>query len=280
MDPAVCIATVGGQPQLITYFLDSLLEKKEKITKLILLRLTPRSERLLHAHLRLKSALDGSRYRGIAVEWFTLEVDGLPIKDIRSTAEADVVSNLIHTQIHQLKRQGHRLHVGVTGGRRMLGLVTMSTAMLNFDRHDRLWHMHTPDEFRPRARDEQIMHIPPGVPFSLIEVPILPLGHYFAPLQGFGGVSQQRFILNHQELDRARRVVEQLTDRQTVVLELFAKGHTPVEVANRLNLALATVDSHKTVIFSCCRTEWGFSSAARLNYYFLRQKFEVLFLNQ
>ncbi|MDJ0751911.1 MAG: CRISPR-associated ring nuclease [Ardenticatenaceae bacterium] len=277
MKPAVCIATVGGQPQLITYYLDGLIEKRERIEKLILLRLSPRNARLQQAHSRLMVELRSGRYPGLNAEWFTLAVNGFPLEDIRSTAEADAASSAIHQLIHGLKLEGNRLHVGVTGGRRMLGMVTMSTAMLNFDRNDRLWHMHTPDEFRKEARGGNIMHIPDGIDFKLIEVPILPLGHYFAQLHGFGGVTQQRFVLNQQEKERAQRVVDQLTRRQKEVLALLARGQSPTEAAKTLKVTVATINTHKTVIFACCRNEWGFPTDERLTYYFLQKKFEMHF---
>lgn len=278
MKPAVCIATVGGQPQLITYYLDGLLqEERERIEKLILLRLSPRNPRLQQAHSRLMVELRSGRYPDFDIEWFTVTVNGFPLEDIRSTTEADAASTAIHRLIHRLKVEGHRLHVGVTGGRRMLGMVTMSTAMLNFDRNDRLWHMHTPDEFRKEAHGGNIMHIPEGIDFTLIEVPILPLGHYFAQLHGFGGVTQQRFVLNHQEKERAERVINQLTRRQKEVLALLARGQSPSQAANTLQLTVATINTHKTVIFACCRNEWGFPPDERLTYYFLQKKFEMHF---
>jgi CRISPR-associated protein Csx14 len=69
-------------------------------------------------------------------------------------------------------------------------------------------------------------------------------------------------------------VVQQLTPRQVEVLQAFAAGLSPQEVAERLSVTLKTVDSHKTAILDQCRIAWGVAEEERWTYRELRQRFE------
>lgn len=71
--------------------------------------------------------------------------------------------------------------------------------------------------------------------------------------------------------------MKQLTPRQSDVLQAFAAGLSPQEVADRLVITVKTVDAHKTVILDECRNAWDLPHNEWLTYHFLRDKFERYF---
>lgn len=279
---------MGGQAQVVTFALDWLLEQGEPIRQVVVLHLAPDDPRIQKALDQLTREFSGARYAGRGGEPIRLHT--LPIgneagilRDIRTDADAEITWQAVYRLIAQLKNQQHALHVCIAGGRRIMGLMAMSAAMLHFDHNDRLWHLFAPDDLRRRAYEGAVMHVAPADGVRLIQVPISPWGAYFPGLHALVDATPAR-VMNTQrewvetdERARCRRVTERLTERQVEVLKLFAVGQTPQQVAEALNITLKTVDTHKTAILDHCRNEWQTPAGGRLDYHFLRDKFKTLF---
>jgi CRISPR-associated protein Csx14 len=201
------------------------------------------------------------------------------LDDVTDEATANVAWSAVHELVATLKAEGRRLHVCISGGRRLLALLAMSAAMLHFDHQDRLWHMYTPAEFLRQARDGLLMHARPQDGMRLIQVPLMPWGAYFPGLRALTQASPAQVIaaqtrwLDETERARCQAVLGRLTPRQVDVLRALAAGESPQEVAERLNISLKTVDTHKTAILSECRVAWALPDDAWLDYHFLRDKF-------
>lgn len=276
------IVTMGGQPQVVTFALDGLLEKGAVIEEVIVIHLTPQdSGRTGQALAKLSTEFAGNSYAGrpCRLRFFPIRHTGGRLEDIRNEAEANVAWLAIYHLIADLKAQGHQLHVCISGGRRILALLAVSTALLHFDHNDHLWHMYTDPGFLERARDGAIMHTTQKGDVQLIEVPLAPLGAYFPPLRALAQASPQEVVaaqthwLDEAERKRCRQVVEQLTPRELDTLRAFAAGQNPQEVAETLCVTVRTAHAHKTKILEHCRNAWELPPDARLTYYFLREKF-------
>ncbi|MCA9950730.1 MAG: hypothetical protein KDE48_13865, partial [Anaerolineales bacterium] len=207
------------------------------------------------------------------------------IADIHDESDANTAWEAVNSLIARLKSQNQTLHICISGGRRILGLLTMSAAMLHFGHQDELWHMYTPDALRRAANEGAIMHLPPDSGFRLIRVPMMPWGSYFPALReltrpavpGTDVLARPRAVLDEVENGRCQAVYARLTDRQQDVLRAFAEGSNPQQVAAQLHITIKTVDSHKTVILAECRNVWDLPADAYLDYRFLAQKFEMFF---
>lgn len=276
------VATMAGGPQIVTFALDYLLEQGEAIREVIAVHLSPQHDPLTgEALVKLNAEFEDGTYAGrpCRLRFFPIRSGGQKLKDIRNEAEANVAWNAMYELIAELKSQGRHLHVCIAGGRRMLALLAMSAAMLHFDHGDRLWHMYTPAEFIERSRDGAIMHAGPEDGVRLIRVPLMPWGAYFPTLRSLAqgspmeAVSAQTHWLDEAERARCQQVMERLTSRQLDVLRAFASGQRPQEVAESLCITVRTVHAHKTVILAECRNAWELPQDARLDYYFLREKF-------
>jgi CRISPR-associated protein Csx14 len=277
------VVTLGGQAQVVTFALDALLARNEVVNQVIVLHLSAENPRVAKALAQLAREFANEQYAYARVP---MRYRALPLgdargvlRDIRTESDAEVVWQTVYALIADLKAQAQLLHLCIAGGRRIIGLMAMSAAVLLFDHQDRLWHLFTPDELRQRAFEGALMHVQPSHGVRLIQVPMSPWGAYFPGLRALVGSPSARVITQPQtwlatdERAHVQHVLAQLSERQREVLREFARGLTPQQVAERLYISIKTVDSHKTVILDLCRNEWQIASGTRLDYHFLREKF-------
>jgi CRISPR-associated protein Csx14 len=277
------ISTMGGQAQVVTFALDALLAQGELIREVIVLHLSPEDSRVYKALAQLAVEFADERYAGQPCRFrpIPIRMGQKRLLDIRDEAAADATWTAIHALLSSLKVQQQRLHLCIAGGRRLMGLLAMSAAMLHFDHQDRLWHMYTPREFLEKARDGAIMHARPEDGVRLIQVPLVPWGAYFPVLRNLATPSQALMVQTRwlESVERAtcEKVVAKLTERQLDVLRAFAAGLTSQEVAEALSITVKTVDAHKTAILAECRTAWNVPQDVWLSYHFLHDKFSQYF---
>ncbi len=275
----VLVAPLGSQPQVVTFALDLLLAQGVAVDEVVVIHLA--APRYRQAYRRLAEAFPGDRYgervihlRGVAIMRQEHALD-----DIRNTADADAVWHTVHELIAALKGRGLRLHLLLTGGRRLMALMAVSAALLHLEHGDRAWHLYTPDEVVQAAYNGVLLHVPAAAGVQLIEVPLAPLGAYFPGLRPLLNTSPAEVIaartrwLDDVEQGRCQAVLARLSERQTDVLRAFAEGLAPAEVADRLSITPKTVDAHKTTILAECRIAWSLPEDERLSYHWLREKF-------
>jgi CRISPR-associated protein Csx14 len=278
----ILLATLGGQPQVVTFTLDLLL-KTYPITNVIVLHPRPVEERLQHSLACLRKEFTNDYYqagkRVIHLRSHVLQYEGKPLDDIRNDQHADGVLDTIHHLITNLKRQGYRIHLSVSGGRRSMALLALSVATLNFDRHDRIWHIYTPQELQEQARSGRIMHVGPDAGVSLIQEPFLPLGTYIYPSDPSFRTAQteRRSQMDAQDRAACENVEKAVSPAQLKVLKALSKGLRPQQVSEQLGISLKTVHSHKTILLRHCVNAWNISPDERLDYHFLHVKFAGYF---
>ncbi len=286
--PVVFIATLGGQPQVVTLALDVLLARGVRVAEVIILYLSPEqggNGRIHNALRKLDAELGNGRYAAHPIRYrlHPIRAGAALLHDIYDEDDANSTWDAVNQLISQLKRERHTLHICISGGRRMLGLLTMSAAMLHFGHQDMLWHMHTPDDVRQQVNDGALMHLPPDSGFRLIRVPMMPWGSYFPALRTLSQpnpptddvLAAPRRLLDEAENEKCTLLLAQLTSRQKEVLFAFADGLNPQLVAKKLFISIKTVDTHKTVILAECRNIWKLSKDSYLDYRFLADKFEA-----
>jgi CRISPR-associated Csx14 family protein len=257
------LATLGGQPQVVTFTLDLLLRNHFPIREVFVIHPKATDPRIQNALDCLKSQfvdnfyhIDGIDDRTIECRFSSrvLRLDSTPLEDIVDEASANGAHQTIYGFIRELKQHQHRImHLSATGGRRVMSLLAVAAAQLTFNHMDHIWHIYTPNEFRRRANEGAIMHASPEDEVRLIEVPFVPWGYYFPHLPQSPDIS---FQLDREEQKRCTRVINTLTDSQRKTLRAFARGLSRTQVANELSLSIKTIDTHKTAIYEACRQEW------------------------
>jgi len=280
------LATLGGQPQVVTFTLDLLLQRGFSISEVIVVHPEASYPRLQHSLDCLNAEFVGDRYQvsgqTIHLRSHVLHLDDEPLDDIVDEVSADGALNTIHHLIRSLKRQHRCIHLSITGGRRLMSSIATEAALLNFTHSDHIWHIYTPDPIQAQANAGTLMHVSSHDGVHLIERHFVPWGTYFSDLPQSISTAQeairfQKSKVDAQEQARCDRVVKQATDRQLDVLRAFAKELSPQEVANHLCLSVKTVDTHKTVLLGLCRNAWNKGPNESLDYHFLQKAFASYF---
>jgi CRISPR-associated protein Csx14 len=281
------LATLGGQPQVVTFTLDLLLTRGIPIREVIVVH-PATHERLQHAVDLLCAEFPADHYRPVGqpmrLRRHVLQQYNRPIDDIVDEQSADGVLNAMDALICDLKRSRRTIHFSITGGRRLLSFLSFSAALLNFGPADRLWHIYTPEDFKQRARDGAIMHAAPEDGVRLIEVPfarlaqpiLLRLLNQDAPTARTL-IDTQAAREQHKQQQCCRSVVERLSPAQLKVLRAFARGLHPQEVASELDRSIDTIGSHTNVLLRECRNVWDLPEHTRLDYRFLQMMFASYF---
>ena len=280
------IAPLGGQPQVVTFTLDLLLQHGFPIGEVIVIHPHTRQDRLQHSLERLNAEFLGDRYqhdgRIITCRFQpkVLELDSIPLDDIIDNTSAKGARETIYQYIQQLKQQPRHIHLSVTGGRRLMALLAISAAQLKFDPFDHIWHIYTPEEVKQAARDGKRMHVPPEAGIKLIEVPFIPLNSYFPAIEQAVTTQAAQHHMDAEERRRCAQVEQALAHKRPLdVLRAFAQGKTPQQVADALSISMSTVSTHLMKIYDECRAAWNLSPDHGLNYYFLRTHFHSYFRN-
>lgn len=285
------LATVGGQPQVVTFTLDLLLQQNIPISEVHIVHPAtthnPRMERSLQL---LKDEFSGDHYSNGQIIQFrnhVLQHNGLPLEEITDEDSADDVLNTMHALILQLKERHCIVHFSISGGRRLIPLLSLSAAILSFGHEDRMWHIYTPHSVLKRAEDGALMHVSPEDNVRLIPVPLARLSadlrsqlasvHSNLPETDHPSAKEiiraQEEIAEAEESEHCDHVIQQLTHRQFEVLQAFAHGLHPSAVAAQLSISAPTVSTHTTVLLGLCREEWSIKARERLDYRFLQLKF-------
>lgn len=281
----ICVATLGGQPQVITLALDLLLARGIPIDEVIVVHLATSNPRYRHALQCLNHAFADEQYAGhpCAFRPLPVQLRAHTLLDLDSEQAVDAVQTTFRTLFQRLKQQHAIIHLCPTGGRRLLGMLAVSTALLYFDESDRIWHLFSADAVRQQTDGGALLHLPPTPEVQLFRIYVPAWGQY-APLFPMAPETDTPTIVAHQQrmLDasthaRCQQVWDRVTPRQRDVLHAFASGLMPQEVADQLHIALGTVNDHKTAILSECRIAWELPPDKRLDYRWLAEQFALFF---
>lgn len=279
------VATLGGQPQLITFTLDLLLGQGEQIDQVIVIYLASK-ERYRKAQARLAREFTADRYRGRDCRLRTIPVViKTPISDNKillaeasTPEEIEAVRNTIYSLLATLKDEGRRIHLSLSGGRRIMALTALSAAMLYLKPSDQIWHIFTPDAITDEARQSDLMHVAPDSGVRLVEVPFVPWATYFPGLRPLLEASPNALHnpafgwLDEQDQRHCAEVWQTLTPRQQQVLRLLAKGEARKEAAADLNIQVSTLETHQKAIIKVCRQVWV-DRLEKFDLQFIRQYF-------
>lgn len=280
---SIMVATLGGQPQIITFALDFLLDQGEDVREVILLYLSADGSRVNHALNQLMAEFADDQYAGRPCRLRPMPIRDGPQKlpDIQTEAQAQATLAMLQRLIESLKEERYLLHLVVSGGRRMMALLLMTVAQFHFDYRDKLWHIYTPDDFTDQARDGAIMHAHPEAGVRLIQVPLVPLGVHFPSLRQLTQTYADNpavfepVRLPVEERNRCQDVIADLSQRESEALQAFAEGLSIQDVADRMSISPETVNTYKKKILELTRNAWPERKIP--NYFYLRELFGPYF---
>ncbi len=276
------VATLGGQPQIVTFTLDLLLRRGIPIYEVFVVH-PASSPHLQQALERLNAEFVGDRYSfegtklTIHLRQQVLRHYNTIIDDIVDEGTASGALDTIGELIRSLKQQRRIIHFSISGGRRLMTFLSFSAALLYFETPDELLHLYTPEPLKEQVDAQGLMHLQPGVGQRLIEVPFTRAAQPFFSLMvnhsPSAVIQTQREAQQAEELKRCQQVINALTDKPRQVLHLIAQGMHPSEAAAALGLKQSTISSHTNAIYQECRNAWNVPEKEQVNYRYVQMKF-------
>lgn len=280
------IATLGGEPQIVTITLDLLLKRNIPIYEVIVVH-PAASPHMQQSLARLNAEFVGDRY---LFEGYSLTIHFCQqvlshyesvIDDIVDEATASGALDTIGELIRNLKRQQRIIHFSISGGRRLMTFLSFSAALLYFETPDELLHLYTPEHVKERTDMSGAMHIEPEDGRRLIEVPFARAAQpFFAMMLNrtpSDTIQTQREQHKAEEHKRCQQVVDALNARSREVLQAIAQELHPHEVATALHLDSSTISYYASKIYRECRNIWDVPDNMRLDYHFVQVKFAHYF---
>ena len=283
------VATLGGQPQIVTFTLDLLLKRGIPVYEVIVLH-PAASPHIQQSLARLNAEFVGDRYtfegRSLTIHFRqqVLSHYDSVIDDIVDETTASGALDTIGELIRNLKRQQRIIHFSISGGRRLMTFLSFSAALLYFETPDELLHLYTPEHVKERVDASGAMHIAPEDERRLIEVPFARAAQPFLALMLNRSPSDtiltQREQQKAEEQEHCKAVVDALADKPLQVLRVMAQGLHPHEVADTLHIKASTVSHYATEIYQECRNAWNVPENIRVDYRFVHAKFADYFYDK
>ena len=194
--------------------------------------------------------------------------NGLPIFALANDVEVNAALLFFRDLVAKSKREGQHIHWVLSSGDRMMAYLSVLVGMIQFDVDDHFWDISHSLEEEPTPGEAHT---------SLIEMPLLRLGKLMNVSSASLVRDAEQETLHNEDEARCERVYQQCTPRQRQVLEAFARGATPPQVASQLSIGIHGVISHEQAIFALCRQAWNISGETMMSYSFLRLKFASYF---
>ncbi len=208
------VATLGGQPQIVTFTLDLLLRRSIPIHEVIVVH--PAASPLIQQSLaRLNAEFVGDRYvfegQNLTIRFRSQVLNhyGTIIDDIVDENTANGTLDTIGELIRSLKQQRRIIHFSISGGRRLMTFLSFSAALLYFETPDELLHLYTPDAAKVSIDYSGVMHVPPESGQRLIEVPFARAAQpFFASL-----LNRTHSVATQTELEKQKEEEDEKSEK-------------------------------------------------------------------
>ncbi|MDT8897625.1 CRISPR-associated ring nuclease [Thermanaerothrix sp. 4228-RoL] len=250
----ILIATLGTEPQGVTWLLDWLLAHGYPIREILVLH--TQSDVVKPALEKLDAELESSAtYPGLCYRREVIRGEVGPIRDLASEQDAWAFLRAIYRAIRRARQAGQIVHLSLIGGRKTMAVYAMVAAQLLFGEHDRAWHMISDVHW---SGSEKRMHPSPSDRFQVVPVPVVRWGDA-ATVQvllsevddPWEALRRQREFTLWEVMRRRREFWEHcLTPGLREVAELLVReGLDNAAIARRLGKSEHTVANQLTRIY-------------------------------
>ena len=255
------IATLGVEPQVVTITLDKLLSAGEKIGECIVVYTgTPG---VLQALSLVEEEFLNFYYRETKLTPVLVETSSGAVKDFCTEEDLRALLRTLYREVRRARQSGGKVHLCVSGGRKVMGIMGMVVAQLLFGPEDRVWHLVT-EGWQPG--NERQLHLPPEKEVWLVPVPVLrwsesgTLIHLAAELDDPAEVvAWYEKLSADRRQKRQREFVERwLTRAEREVVRLVCRGLDNASIAKALGKSEQTVANQLSGVYEKLREWLGF----------------------
>lgn len=252
------IATLGVEPQVVTITLDQLLDRGHAVSEVVVIStLDPEVERALEV---IRSEFAGGAYPGVELREVFVSSPAGPVADFCSEVDIRALLRTLYAEVRRSREQGAAVHLCVSGGRKVMGIMGMVVAQLLFGPEDRAWYLVT-EGWRPGV--ERRLHLGPADRAWLVPVPVLrwseanTLMHTVAEFDDpVEMVNWFERLSSSAQMKRRKEFVERwLTRAEREVVRLACRGLDNAAIAGALGKKEQTVANQLRNVYAKLR-EW------------------------
>ena len=242
---AAMIATLGVEPQVVTIALDALLARDKRVEKVTIIYTG--NPAVLESLEILKAEFAGQQaYSRISLRCVPVTTDQKTILDFQTEEELSGLLRTLYTEVRRVRQDKHPVHLCLSGGRKIMGLIGMSVAQLLFGPEDKAWYLIT-EGWRPG--DSRRLHASETDRIWLVPVPVLRWGEAGTLLQAVTELKDpqevmiwyERLTRKAEEKRKGEFIRHWLTPAESKVTQLACRGFDNATIAARLGKQEQTV---------------------------------------
>lgn len=256
--PEILVATLGVEPQVVTIALDRLLVAGRNIVEVTVVY--TESSGIHQALAVIKDEFGKKVYPGVSLRAVPVLSSRGAVEDFCTGKDLRALLRTLYAEVRCARQAGNIVHMCISGGRKVMGIIGMVVAQLLFGPDDRVWYLLTED-WRPGA--DRRLHLPPEEKVWLVPVPVLRWSEAGVLMQTVAELDDPAEIVAwHEKLSRATRMKRRrefirhwLTPAEREVVQLACRGLDNAAIAVRLHKQEQTVANQLRSVYEKLR-EW------------------------
>jgi len=275
--PACLIATLGTEPQVVTLTLQALAAQSELIREIAVIHTAPREPRIGEAIRRLDDAFASdprlAAWRGGYRRVVILGEAG-PVSDMLAEEDFGATLRALYQAARNYKAAGYRVHLNVSGGRKLMALCGTTVAQLLFDDADRLWYLQSAPEL---VTSKELFALDASH-ITLVPIPLLRWSSAPPILTDLALAEDPVAALTwqHERLAAAKRrfLAEELTAAERAVAEAVIRtGASDAELGRTLHKSPRTISHQLATVYDKLRLFLGVREDVRVDRHTLVAEF-------
>ncbi|MGB9791022.1 MAG: CRISPR-associated protein Csx14 [Thermacetogeniaceae bacterium] len=254
----ILIATLGVEPQVVTITHDQLLSRGCKIREVVVVyTYSPGIEKSLEV---LEEEYAKGFYPDAVLRKAPVVSEKGPVVDFFSEEDLKALLRTLYREVRRGRQKGFTVHLCISGGRKVMGIIGMVVSQLLFGPRDCLWHLVT-EGWRPGS--ERRLHLLPSDKVWLVSVPVLRWSEAGALLKAVADLDDPAEVVAwYERLSRENKMKRKeefvrhwLTKAERDVVRLVCKGLDNSAVAKVLCKSEQTVANQLGSVYEKLR-EW------------------------
>lgn len=259
----ILIATLGIEPQVVTITLDRLLADGRPISAVTVVY--TENPQVQQALATIRTEFAAQVYPGVELRAVPVTSRHGPVGDFYTDEDLRGLLRTLYAEVRRARQAGYAVHLCVSGGRKVMGILAMVVAQLLFEPEDHVWHLIT-EGWQPGS--ERRLHLPAEEKVWLVSVPVLRWSEAGTLMQAVTELEDPAEIMAWYEklsraaqMNRRREFVRHwLTPAEREVVRLACCGLDNAAIAAQLCKQEQTVANQLGRVYEKLREWLGYPS--------------------